>query len=442
LILRDRDAVAGGDLGGDGNPNNGTTGLDERLYALQDANWNVTTLVTAAGAIAQRFLYDPYGTSHVLNDNFTDKTGGDGFEWGYRFTGQELDLVIGIHFYDSRLYAQHLGVFITHDIIPAANSYQYVNGSPLNYTDPSGMLPTGPMWDPYCAARAAGINPKLLPDPNAPMRGGVSYGWENDFRRNVWHATHPEIDNAAGLRAAASGVWPSPQDDARYDFVLQAYRNREALLRYMRFPELSKLWAASGIRRTYASERQEWSQAWYDTMQNHGAQTAVFAPGGSFDVGIIVAGAGAGVEVPPGRMGVEIPLTALGLPRTSPLGTMRGIPPEMLLRLPSGQLTRVPPGLLGLLPGGTTPCGCDASGALSDTLSRINSGVRFPHRNDGSVFQNREGLLPTKPSGYYTEYVLPTSGVTGPGGQRVVVGNGGEIYYTPNHYRTFIPVNP
>jgi guanyl-specific ribonuclease Sa len=78
---------------------------------------------------------------------------------------------------------------------------------------------------------------------------------------------------------------------------------------------------------------------------------------------------------------------------------------------------------------------------VGPTLDRISRCQRFPHRNDGSVFQNREGLLPAQPPGYYTEYVHPTPGVNGPGGQRIVIGRGGEIYYTPDHYGTFIPVN-
>lgn len=78
---------------------------------------------------------------------------------------------------------------------------------------------------------------------------------------------------------------------------------------------------------------------------------------------------------------------------------------------------------------------------LGPTLARIRAGVPFPHKNDGSVFTNKEGLLPKKPFGYYREYVHPTPGVSGPGPQRVIIGNGGEIYYTPDHYKTFIPVD-
>jgi len=77
---------------------------------------------------------------------------------------------------------------------------------------------------------------------------------------------------------------------------------------------------------------------------------------------------------------------------------------------------------------------------LPSTLGRITSGQRFPHRNDGSEFRNDQGLLPPQPPGYYREYVHPTDGVTGI--QRVVTGLGGEIYYSPNHYGSFIRVNP
>lgn len=79
---------------------------------------------------------------------------------------------------------------------------------------------------------------------------------------------------------------------------------------------------------------------------------------------------------------------------------------------------------------------------VQPTLDRIESGGSFPHRNDGSIFQNREGLLPTQPSGYYNEYVVPTPGVTGPGPMRIVTGQKGQFYFTPNHYQTFVPLNP
>ena len=81
---------------------------------------------------------------------------------------------------------------------------------------------------------------------------------------------------------------------------------------------------------------------------------------------------------------------------------------------------------------------------LRPTLDRIESGVRYPHRNDGAVFQNHplpgrdKPSIPNQSPGYYREYVHPTPGTHGPGPQRVVIGKGGEMYYTPDHYQTFV----
>lgn len=74
---------------------------------------------------------------------------------------------------------------------------------------------------------------------------------------------------------------------------------------------------------------------------------------------------------------------------------------------------------------------------LTPTLERIRNGSRNEHRNDGSTFQNREKRLPKREDGYYKEYVHPTRGVSGPGPQRVIMGKGGEVYYTSDHYGSF-----
>ena len=78
---------------------------------------------------------------------------------------------------------------------------------------------------------------------------------------------------------------------------------------------------------------------------------------------------------------------------------------------------------------------------VGPTLARINRGEQLEFTHDGIVFQNREGRLPSKPPGYYHEYVHPTPGLAGPGPQRIVRGRSGEIYYTPDHYRSFQRLN-
>lgn len=77
---------------------------------------------------------------------------------------------------------------------------------------------------------------------------------------------------------------------------------------------------------------------------------------------------------------------------------------------------------------------------LAPAMRRIEAGERDPHRNDGGVFGNREGLLPARPQGYYREYVVRTPGMSHAGPQRLVLGDAGEIYFTADHYASFVRV--
>ncbi len=74
------------------------------------------------------------------------------------------------------------------------------------------------------------------------------------------------------------------------------------------------------------------------------------------------------------------------------------------------------------------------------TIALILAGGPFPYDQDGDVFQNREGLLPGRPSGYYHEYTVVTPGSDDRGARRIVAGSQGELYYTDDHYASFVRV--
>jgi ribonuclease T1 len=76
-------------------------------------------------------------------------------------------------------------------------------------------------------------------------------------------------------------------------------------------------------------------------------------------------------------------------------------------------------------------------GEARQTLELIKSNGPFPHRQDGATFGNREKRLPLRANGYYREYTVKTPGATARGARRIVAGNGGEFYYTDDHYRSF-----
>ncbi|MFG2420033.1 ribonuclease domain-containing protein [Streptomyces sp. NPDC048448] len=77
-----------------------------------------------------------------------------------------------------------------------------------------------------------------------------------------------------------------------------------------------------------------------------------------------------------------------------------------------------------------------------DTLDLIASGGPFPYSQDGVVFQNREGVLPSQSTGYYHEYTVITPGSPTRGAKRIVTGKKTrEDYYTSDHYVTFNLIN-
>jgi ribonuclease T1 len=75
------------------------------------------------------------------------------------------------------------------------------------------------------------------------------------------------------------------------------------------------------------------------------------------------------------------------------------------------------------------------------TKELILSGGPFPHTKDGTVFGNRERLLPREKRGYYREYTVKTPGAKNRGARRIVCGGKPAApeacYYTADHYASF-----
>jgi len=77
-----------------------------------------------------------------------------------------------------------------------------------------------------------------------------------------------------------------------------------------------------------------------------------------------------------------------------------------------------------------------------DVMVQIRQGGPFRYEKDGTVFGNRERLLPREKRGYYREYTVPTPGLSHRGARRIVCG-GTQVrapeacFYTDDHYASF-----
>ena len=93
--------------------------------------------------------------------------------------------------------------------------------------------------------------------------------------------------------------------------------------------------------------------------------------------------------------------------------------------------------------------------AILKLVSDIYNNVPLPYSQDGATFTNREGVLPKQPLGFYKEYTLLTGDAphlvvidgqtyqvapdqSARGSERVIIGGGEKLYYTPDHYAHFI----
>ena len=112
-----------------------------RLYALQDANFNVTALADASGNVVERYAYDPYGAATYLTPSWGVRAG-SAYGWQYLHQGGRLDGGSGLYEFRNRSYSPTLGRWNRQDpagYVDGAQLYQYLLSAPQSSTDSYGL---------------------------------------------------------------------------------------------------------------------------------------------------------------------------------------------------------------------------------------------------------------------------------------------------------------
>jgi RHS repeat-associated protein len=109
-----------------------------------------TSLVTdSSGAVINETKYKAWGETRYSSGNEVTE---------YQYTGQySYESDFGLYFYNARFYDPSLGRFAQADtIVPSGvqglDRYAYTLNNPINYTDPSGHVPTDCFGTNYCGA--------------------------------------------------------------------------------------------------------------------------------------------------------------------------------------------------------------------------------------------------------------------------------------------------
>jgi RHS repeat-associated protein len=171
LILRDRASIGSGPL-------------NERLFGMQDPNWNLTAFSDTSGTVQERYGYDTYGNATVLSPGFVVRPA-TLYDWETRYSGYRWDAESGLYQVRNRVYESYLGSWVSRDWLgnewDDANLYRYTGNYPVNAVDPSGEVTINltPVGKPLFTGRAGGVQTDItisLRGARLRARGGGLFG--------------------------------------------------------------------------------------------------------------------------------------------------------------------------------------------------------------------------------------------------------------------------
>ncbi len=119
----------------------GHTGGGEHYYH-RNQQYSITALTDQNGNVKERYSYTAYGKLGIYDNGGTARTTSN-YDNRYTYTGREWDETAELYHYRARMYDPLSGRFCSRDPIGYVENqslYQYVKASPLNRTDPSGLL--------------------------------------------------------------------------------------------------------------------------------------------------------------------------------------------------------------------------------------------------------------------------------------------------------------
>ena len=128
---------------------NGNGTLNEELFVLTDA-MDPVAIVSANGAVEERFNYTAFGETTIWNPDFTEKNSGSTFGWNLLFHSEFSDRITRLYNYGYRYYDQKLGRWLSRDPIGergGTDLFCFTKNAPINHSDYFGNKPGKPEGD-------------------------------------------------------------------------------------------------------------------------------------------------------------------------------------------------------------------------------------------------------------------------------------------------------
>ncbi len=193
VIKRDRDSDSNGSL-------------DLHTYYTQDANYNVTAVISTGGSILQRMVYDAYGNVDFRNSGWS--SGSDGYNTENLFQGGWRDQITGLYHFGARWYSGNLQWLSidpnSNPYVDGMDAYIAMGDNPIDQTDPSGEdwhhLLTQSIFGSVEDLAAYGM--KLAEDINIHA---AEWGWIID------KSAHTSVGGLHSIKSVVGMTWQAYQ---------------------------------------------------------------------------------------------------------------------------------------------------------------------------------------------------------------------------------------
>ncbi len=102
-------------------------------YYQQDGLSSVTSLSNSAGALANMYVYDSFGSLHASTGSVVNP---------FQYTGRDFDQETGTYEFRARYYDADIGRLLSEDplrFVSTVSLYSYVSNRPTRFVDPTGL---------------------------------------------------------------------------------------------------------------------------------------------------------------------------------------------------------------------------------------------------------------------------------------------------------------
>jgi RHS repeat-associated protein len=187
----------------------------QRLYAMQDANFNLTSIANASGGVVERYLFDPYGNRTIMNASWgTIST--SAYSWAIGHQGLIQDAESCLLYNRNRMIHILVGVFSQSDPIRYENGMSlvgYLDANPIDRTDPQGLSWGDCFGSPrqkngqVCGYSIMLLTGHCCADPEVVLGGVQGY---KDFMDCWWTCEKQVHTSACGIALDAAEVTSIP----------------------------------------------------------------------------------------------------------------------------------------------------------------------------------------------------------------------------------------